>query len=578
MGEENQPGQNTPAPAVILARNTGAQIGLALVVTGLILATIGILSDAWLVQPSSDIEVGLFDTSVGDETINHGETYIECSTNFKELDFNKSVIEETCGPLKSLHDAGFVGSILIWSGVATLLVAMVFQIKSFTGYRNKLTSITSLLGGGLVGIGVITWYLMLPESTDNPDLGYALWFCIISASFAVIAGFTNTIQSLLDGPPRMRANGVRYDEEMAEFVLKESSCGDKTLSILCDDQLIRVVRIERKGALPEVSDLLATRRDAYTGFSHQRIDWLDEMRGIWWVLAGVGLMSTFAINPLFSILFIIGFSLALAQLMDPERFVISTNSGNHSFMINRWRSNRELTNLSMDLVDEAMIAVLRGGDLDTDKIDNRAQLIAERFRFETEQKQKELTQESKPKPVVEPVPAPVPISVPVPVPESPNQQPSAPVQAPSSQAPEQPPSTPVVLPPPPPLPASSPPKVATIPAPPTMAPPMITPPPAALPPPPPTMAPPTTAPPTTAPPMITPPPAALPPPPPTTAPPMITPPPAALPPPPPTMAHPMMTPTPAVLPPPPPMVVQASPREENLSTDEKDGLLGDLID
>ena len=572
MGEENQPGQNTPAPAVILARNTGAQIGLALVVTGLILATVGILSDAWLVQTSPDIEVGLFDTSVGDETINHGETYTNCSTTFKELDFNESVIEETCGPFKSLHDAGFVGSILIWSGVATLLVAMVFQIKSFTGYRNKLTSITSLLGGGLVGIGVITWYLMLPESTDDPDLGYALWFCIISASFAVIAGFSNTIQSLLDGPLRMRANGVRCDEEMAEFVLKESSCGDKTLSILCDDQLIRVVRTERKGAIPEVSDLLATRRDAYTGFSHQRMDWLDEMRGIWWVLAGAGLISTFAINPLFSIIFIIGFSLALAQLMDPERFVISTNSGNHSFMINRWRSNRELTNLSMDLVDQTMTAVLRGGDLDTDKIDNRAKLIAERFRFETEQKQKELALVSKPKPVVEPVPAPVldpvPVSVSVPVPESPNQQPSAPVQAPSSQAPEQPPSTPVVLPPPPPLSASSPPKVATIPPPPTMAPPMITPTPADLPPPPPTMAPP----------MITPPPAVLPPPPPTMAPPMAAPPPGVLPPPPPTMANPMMTPDPVVLPPPPPMVVQASPREENLSTDEKDGLLGDLID
>jgi hypothetical protein len=44
------------------------------------------------------------------------------------------------------------------------------------------------------------------------------------------------------------------------------------------------------------------------------------------------------------------------------------------------------------------------------------------------------------------------------------------------------------------------------------------------------------------------------------------------------MAQPMMTPTPAVLPPPPPMVVQAGPREENLSTDEKDGLMGDLMD
>ena len=63
------------------------------------------------------------------------------------------------------------------------------------------------------------------------------------------------------------------------------------------------------------------------------------------------------IDELFLIPFAISSVLALLQLMDPERFVVSTSSGSHPFMINRWRSNRDLTNLAMDIVDQAMIDV-----------------------------------------------------------------------------------------------------------------------------------------------------------------------------------------------------------------------------
>ena len=63
---------------------------------------------------------------------------------------------------------------------------------------------------------------------------------------------------------------------MSEFVLKESSCGNHALSILVDSDLIRVAKIDRIGASPSIKDILATRRDSYTGFSHQRLDWLDD--------------------------------------------------------------------------------------------------------------------------------------------------------------------------------------------------------------------------------------------------------------------------------------------------------------
>ena len=113
------------------------------------------------------------------------------------------------------------------------------------------------------------------------------------------------------------------------------------MSILVDSELIRVVKVNRIGASASVKDVLATRRDTYTGFSHQRMDWLDDFKGLWWVLGGATLISSFMISTLFLIPFFLVSLLALLQLMDPERFVVSTNSGGHAFYINRWRSNRE---------------------------------------------------------------------------------------------------------------------------------------------------------------------------------------------------------------------------------------------
>ena len=90
----------------------------------------------------------------------------------------------------------------------------------------------------------------------------------------------------------MRAHGVRSGSGMNEFVLKESSCGNHTLSILVDSDLIRVAKTDRIGASASTKDILATRRDSYTGFSHQRMDWLDDFKGVWWVVAGASLISS----------------------------------------------------------------------------------------------------------------------------------------------------------------------------------------------------------------------------------------------------------------------------------------------
>ena len=672
MGDE-EANAGSPAPSVTVERKSGSQIALALTVLALVLASNSIINEKWLTQSQTQAtpfaqveynqEFGLFEAknelcSNGDcddtETVNFGEQYDEC---IDDLDgASSSIKEETCGPFADFHNAGFVTMILLILAAVILLVASVLQVRSMTGSSSRAANLFSGISGLWLIITLLVWYLMIPEADTEYEWSQGVWMVLISATCGLIAGFSGVIQSWIDGPPRMRARGVRSGTNMSEFVLKESSCGDQSLSILVDSDLIRIARVKRIGAAVSVEDILATRRDSYTGFSHQRLDWLDDFKGLWWVVAGSSLISSFMISSLFLIPFSIAAILAFLQLMDPERFVVSTNSGNHPFFINRWRSNRELTNLAMDLVDDAMIAVLRGDDLDTAKLETRAEMIAERFVANRESKRVEqaamdaekasMMQTASSSQITQiPAPPEIQSSVDAPEPSEDVQEVSVAETAPEEEAspeaeisteatgasrtdnvtesesdsddnelenseseepdeeietsvaeeiddgeaePELQTTTPVSIPAPPPLPASIPPPPSSPPASAvteTPAPPVAIPaPPVAVP------APPVAVP---APPVQTPsPPVAIPAPP---SSPIIQPPipipippppssggmPAPIPPPPstggiPGPLPPMGVPQPMM--PPPPVLVQASPREDNLTDDEKDDLLGDLYD
>jgi hypothetical protein len=583
----------SPAPAATVDRKSGAQLALALTVFALVLASNSIINESWLNYSEE------FPEKSGSVDIDYGLTgfdyefceYSDCRT----IDESYSDIHEdectgsdsdNCSALKELHNAGLIAMIMLIVSSVVLFAATILQVLSMLGKLRRAPNMISSIGGILVGTSVLVWYLMAPEALVmvNSDavmgwenLGQGFWMALIAASAGLVAGFSGTIQSWTDGPPRLRAHGVRAGLEMNEFVLKESSCGNHTLSILADSDLIRVDRI---GASPAIKDVLATRRDSYTGFSHQRLDWLDDFKGMWWVISGATLISSFMISSLFLIPFAIAAILALMQLMDPERFIVSTNSGNHPFYINRWRSNRELTNLAMDLVDEAMIAVLRGEELDTGLLDTRANLIAERFSADRDTKQAAEQAAAAEKevfmaaaniipgpPAMEPVAPAIEATTPSPEP-TPSNEPKGPqdmemdwtttevseqqVEAPDVEqtSPEEvaeevieempsaaPSSAPIpvpatAIPPPPPLPVS----------------PALPLPPAALPMPPPALA-------------------GIP------APPAL----AGIPAPPPpagaAMMPPMGMPQPVA---PPPVAVHATPREDNLSDDEKDNLLGEL--
>ena len=398
MGED-EASTTTVAPAVTMERNSGSQIALALTVFALVLASNSIINESWLTSSlelgdqTAESDLGLREFSV--EVCSGGVCEADSESLEKIYDdciesqegATSSQKEEQCGEYADWHNAGYVATImLILSGII-LFAATILQVRSMVGHNSRMPNFVSGVGGVFIALSILVWSLMLPESETDPEWGQGLWLAIIASVCGIVAGMSGTLQSWVDGPPRMRAHGVRSGSGMNEFVLKESSCGNHTLSILADSILIRVAKTDRIGASASTKDILATRRDSYTGFSHQRMDWLDDFKGVWWVVAGASLISSFMISILFLIPFILALVLALFQLMDPERFVISTNSGNHPFYINRWRSNRELTNLAMDLVDDAMINVLRGEELETEALDARADLIAERFSANREAEQ-----------------------------------------------------------------------------------------------------------------------------------------------------------------------------------------------
>ena len=646
MGEDEISATNT-ASAVTMERNPGSQIALALTVFALVLASNSIINESWLTNSiesgdqaiESDISLREFSAEVCSEGLCESDSeslekiYDDCIDSQEGA--SSSQKEEACGTYGDWYNAGYVATIMLIISGIILFTATILQVRSMIGHNPRLSNFVSGTGGVLIAMSILVWSLLLPEPELDPEWGQGLWLAIIASICGIVAGMSGTLQSWIEGPPRMRAHGIRSGSGMSEFVLKESSCGNHTLSILVDSDLIRVAKTDRIGASASTKDILATRRDSYTGFSHQRMDWLDDFKGVWWVVAGASLISSSMISILFLIPFILASILALFQLMDPERFVISTNSGNHPFYINRWRSNRELTNLAMDLVDDAMISVLRGEELETESLDARADLIAERFSANREaeqiaaaaaaaekeafiqaaQIQQEAPAEAEEAPASPPEehnsaaepPAVEPTTVVEETPETAGEKdtssladevewpepatvaneekeeskidapkeevveqkeepaPQVEEQSVENEATEKETSeeesqvveapvveNPVTIPPPPPLPASIPPP-AIMPPPPLPASP---PPPAIMPPPPlPTAMP--------APPGMS----SMPPPPGMTG---MPPPPAGAPP----IIPPAIGNQP--LPTPPPVLVQAAPREDNLSEDEKDDLLGEL--
>ena len=421
-----QPEQTAPAPAIQpapvaipaaplaaipAADDRTVWISPALVLAALVLASLGVMGDAWSVEETSntteffgeeistttELEVGLDDTSAticinGEcDTIEGdlSEIYDNCTSLASDSELNSSATEEMCGTAGDMASAGFTGMILITIGILALIASLVATFMGTRGTTLPFAQYYSFGGAGFTLIGFVAWYLMMPEPPEgsDPSLGSNAWMTIVSIVLAAGAGGYSMIRGG-DSPtggisPTSTGGGVRMpglgartlaaDSEAREFVLRETANGNQTLSIVEDGTLFRLTRATRSDDGTHSEDLFMTRLAALLGFTHERFDWLDNTRYLWNVMAVAGLILTYmAYDDIslifytnwFILLFAVGTILSMMQFADPELITFETNTGKHRTLIYRAGSNRVLTNTSMDLIDSVMRDTLRGEQID----------------------------------------------------------------------------------------------------------------------------------------------------------------------------------------------------------------------
>ena len=610
MQPEPAPQPEVPPPASALQKSpvateeTMSKLILPFVVIAIILASIGVFTDAWMTQEESEdvfgttvsveMNIGLDDTTAkscagGECTTMEddlGSMYDNCTSSGEEIGATQSEIDESCGPLKEAATSGLIGIIFISLGIIALLASFVISVRKLESYYVPLQS--PLIGSALIFTGIVLWALMKPDNDDlgldNASLGFSAWLTMTSVVFGSVAGI---FQSRTSDEYEYRIAGIGAralgdDDSAREFVLQESALGNRTISIVEDGELFRLTTTIREGETTRSEDKFMTQLNALNGFTHSRFDWLDTTRYLWNIIAIGGLalsIWSFGNTELilfanwFILMFAAGILFSLMQYADPELIVFETNTGKHRLLIYRMGTNRELTNTSMDLIDSVMRGVLRGEEIDATQLNEKASEIEQGFadaRKEREEaariaaeaaaaraaaKEAEKAAKAAAQAQAQAL-ASAQATPPTPAAPPAGATPPAPMSAPPvTTAPPTPTAPPVGATPPAPMPAPP----APMPAPPvTAAPPAGATPPAPMPPPPA--------------PMPAPPASATPP-----APAQIPPPPAPMPAPLPPPAAPidMGTPTQTITPA-PEVATEAAPRDDSLSEGEKENLLSDL--
>jgi hypothetical protein len=419
-------------------------VSTGLVLTAILLASFGVLSDAWSVEEQSttivdttfsvESEVGLDDVSVtscidGNCTTvedDLADMYDNCTSLGSDLEFNSSEMEEACGTVGDMASAGFTGMLFITTGIIVLLASLVVTFMETRGTTLPFSQYYPFGGAGLTFIGVVAWRMMMPEppAESDPSLGISALMTIVSIIFAAAAGGcavynaksltanggSTQLSSINSRLPGIGVRTLTAKSKANEFVLRESVKGNKTLSLLDDGKLLRLTHAQIDNEQVIVEDRFMTKKTAFTGFTHYRYDWLDTGKYAWWVMTAVGVVSLILSPSGGSSLFLAGVLLSLAQLFDPELLCFETNAGRHRLLLYRYGSNRELMNFSMDEIDATMQRMLSGEQLDGSSVEAKSAEIEENRAAEIKASQEaaaaaELAKAT-PQPVVLPAPQP----------------------------------------------------------------------------------------------------------------------------------------------------------------------------
>ena len=153
--------------------------------------------------------------------------------------------------------------------------------------------------------------------------------------------------------------------EFTEYLLRRTKNGKAAISILEDGELIQVssAKMDKDGTIHSQQHLMV-KKEALLGVSYKNFDWLDRYRVGWWsmVVGGIGL-SVIA-NPMGALLLAGGLFFSIWQIADPELLVLETSTGKHPLYLNRMGSDRDLMKCSMDHLSNAMKSLLKTGELD----------------------------------------------------------------------------------------------------------------------------------------------------------------------------------------------------------------------
>ena len=303
-----QPEQTAPAPAIQpapvaipaaplaaipAADDRTVWISPALVLAALILASLGVMGDAWSVEERSiteespflgnttttlESDIGLDDYSITScvdfddleicatemdafGTSDLGGAYDNCTSQAEAAGANESQIEESCGSLGDMASAGFTGMLFITIGIIALIASLVATFLTTRGTSLPFSQYYPFCGAVTILIGFVAWWLMMPDppTGSDPSLGSNAWMAIVSIILAAGAGgysmYTGTLPSSSTGAtstpgssgraPGIGARTLAADSEAREFVLRETAMGDRTLSIVEDGHLFRLTRASR---------------------------------------------------------------------------------------------------------------------------------------------------------------------------------------------------------------------------------------------------------------------------------------------------------------------------------------------
>ena len=341
----------------------------------------------------------------------------------------------------------------------------------------------------------------------------------------------------------------KSDDDLNELVVRESSTGNVTLSIVADEELFHILKSIRKGNQESLKHLATIQKSAIQGFSHSRYNLLVDNQLPFTISSAIlfptAVLLFFPVTAIFGLftftasLIFAGF--AVMAKTRPHTLTIHTSGGPIKTHFFESQSNGYLMTSTMGSIDGILSDYIQTGILEVPQMAPPESFIPitipsmgvlEQTTLQTSAEENQPPSSETPIIEMEEATPPNPESL-QPVSEKP---PSAEVLTTPSPLPTSVPTTPPSSPPPTSVPTAPPPSPL-----PTSVP--------------------------TAPPPPSPPPAALP-----MTPPPPSPPPAALP-----MTPPPPSPPPSEIPPPPPPP-PTEPRADSISTEEKDDLLDALND